>query len=43
MDNPYRTYLLASKRKFGTARSLVKYRALIQAYLEHKRKQLKGA
>lgn len=36
MDS-YRSYILGCKRKFGTARSQVHYRDLIQAYLESKR------
>jgi hypothetical protein len=37
-----RTYILGNKRKFGTARSLVHHRDLIQTYLTAKR-QLIGA
>lgn len=37
--NPYRQYILGCKRKYGTARSQVKYKELIQAYLRLKRQQ----
>ncbi|HWR15153.1 MAG TPA: hypothetical protein VN577_10010 [Terriglobales bacterium] len=33
-----RRYLLGAKRHWGTARSLVHYKALIQTYLEAKRR-----
>mgnify|MGYP001100936594 CR=1 FL=1 len=36
----YRRYVLGVKRKFGTARSLVLYRKIIQGYLEAKRAYL---
>lgn len=33
----YRRHILASKRKFGTARGLVHYKAFMQEYLACKR------
>jgi hypothetical protein len=38
----YRQHILAAKRKFGTARSLVHYSDFIQSYLTAKRLVLKG-
>lgn len=39
----YRHYLIGCKRKFGSARSLIHYRALLAEYLSAKRDVLGGA
>lgn len=38
----YRRHLLGSKKKWGTARGLIHYRALLESYLKAKRAVLAG-
>lgn len=38
----YRAHILVSKRKWGTARGLIHYRALVAEYLAAKRLALSG-